>query len=138
MPGNRGAAPPLEAIAAFARSRAIRFSRSSSLTERPTRAGVKSLERRAPRVVGRAIAIAKYRCFGGTRHAGGHLRHPGNDSRILQELKYRFRAVSERTVKSFQYGFPSHAKALILVAFAQAIDSRFGTGPQARAHPRRL
>src|SRR5579875_872991 len=57
MPGKSGSF-----VFAVMRSRAMRFSRSSSLTLRASRAGVNSLLRSAPSVRGSAFAMSKYRC----------------------------------------------------------------------------
>src|ERR1700733_3006396 len=66
MPGNNGAW-----VFAESRSLAMRFSRSSSLTLRARRAGVNSLARRAPRVVGSEVAMSKYRCLAGMKGSEG-------------------------------------------------------------------
>src|SRR5260370_33937502 len=67
MPGNSRALGFDES-----RSLAMRFSRSSSLTLRSRRAGVNSLGRRAPRVVGSEVAMSKYRFFAGARGFEGN------------------------------------------------------------------
>src|SRR6266481_9019194 len=74
MPGKSGAGFSLLRAPVFAESRslAMRFSRSSSLTLRARRAGVNSLARRAPRVVGSEVAMSKYRCSAGARGFGGN------------------------------------------------------------------
>src|SRR5665213_3121632 len=99
MPGNSGASSLL--TPARARNLAIRFSRNSSLTERPTRAEVNSLERSAPSVAGRTGAISKYRWLPGAEGA-----HPGLVVRVFS-MVHRSR------------GFAISAKEHILFPYAQ-------------------
>ena len=94
IPGNSASSAP-----AVARSLAIRFSRSSSLTERPTRAGVNSLLRSAPSVVGGHLPCLSIDV---QRPRRMQARVPGDQScasagTTPRKMKYRFRAVIART-----------------------------------------
>src|ERR1700730_8948633 len=116
MPGKNGRSFP-----ALTRRRAMRFSRSSSLTERARRAGVNSEVRSAPRVVGSEVAMSKYRCL--TRKVGFGVRgrweepyHATDNSVALGGQRTVYLSYKLSPLEVFAHGF--HLGQGVLVAGA--------------------